>query len=307
MGTELSWRLLSACSQNHSSREVAYLLELGASPELRDANGRFALLAACDMGSVPNVRNLLSHGAGVNQESPNRCTPLMVATFRGYLEIVRILLTHSARVNVHNKVDGGFPLLYACHTGSPSILRLLVGSSTAEVNATSTAGWFPLLKAVSRGCAERVELLVTHKACVNQQTCLGQALTLACSKGFFEISRYLVTHGAHVNTRVDQAWVDPPLVAACYGGHAHLVDYLIKEGADVHRKASTCVEACALGNHLTTAELLFRRGIGGAEWPKYPRFSVRVEQLHRERATLFRYIQALVAPVVAEIVLSFHY
>jgi ankyrin repeat protein len=151
-------------------------------------------------------------------------------------------------------------------------------------------------------------MLVAGNAEVNQITFLGQALTLACSKGSFEMVRYLVSEGAHVNT---DGSLDPPLVVACYGGYTHIAQFLITVGATTRPRQNytvSCIEAAVLGGHVPTAELLLRTGLTSKEViQKYPSFWEQVDRLHQERKALSGYIEVPLPSSVAGIILSFVY
>lgn len=57
-------------------------------------------------------------------------------------------------------------------------------------------------------------------------------LSIACFKGYFEMIKYLVENGTHVN--IEYAEMSSPLMEACRHGNLEIVKYLIENGARVN-------------------------------------------------------------------------
>ncbi len=81
------------------------MLNAGADPDIRDAEGCSALMFACLYRHVKQVRLLIEKGADVNAKSFKKFTPLIVASVHGFAEIVGLLLEAGADINT--KTDEG--------------------------------------------------------------------------------------------------------------------------------------------------------------------------------------------------------
>ncbi len=92
-----------------------------------------------------------------------------------------------------------------------------------------------LYKAVDNNDVTKVRSLLGQGADPNHQFYWSDEwagkvppLHWACYKGYLEIVKTLVTHGARTDKGgVRYNW--PPLHWACYGGHKEVVQYLIQE------------------------------------------------------------------------------
>ena len=75
---------------------LGLLLDAGAAPDVRDAQGRGALHWAAEGGHAAAVDVLLAHGADANIAARSGGTPLMLAVHAGHEAIARALLEHGA-------------------------------------------------------------------------------------------------------------------------------------------------------------------------------------------------------------------
>lgn len=89
-----------------------------------------------------------------------------------------------------------------------------------------------LWAAARKGDAQAVRALLAKGAEVNAKTRYGAtALTYAADRGYLEITKILVEHGAVVNAK-DTFYGAPPLTWAAYNGHVEVVKYLLEKGAE---------------------------------------------------------------------------
>jgi hypothetical protein len=82
------------------------LLDSGADPNRRDANGRTALVEAVAGGQAAAARALLAAGAHPNLTSSGGRTPLIEAAIGGHVEIARLLIAAGADVNLAERGAG---------------------------------------------------------------------------------------------------------------------------------------------------------------------------------------------------------
>lgn len=183
---------------------------LGAEEERKkEADASSALLSAIDTGDISAVTALLDKGIDV-ETSLHRQPPLW----------------HAARAR----------------EGSDEIINLLVARK-ANVNASGgSKKQFPLMTASFRGFDSTVDVLLKHKANVNQQDVAGKtALFMACYAGHVSAARTLLQAGAKVDLPDHEG--DTPLMVAAYSNKKELPTLLIAYGADCSRKNSKGADA----------------------------------------------------------------
>lgn len=67
------------------------------------------MCAAAGSGDLEEVKNLINHGASVNQGDYDQRTPLHLAVSEGHTEVVKFLLENDANINACDRW-GGTPL-----------------------------------------------------------------------------------------------------------------------------------------------------------------------------------------------------
>lgn len=110
--------------------------------------------------------------------------------------------------------------------------------------------------ACSLGYLEIVKKLISVGINVNQKAKFCSPLICACENGHNNVVEELIKAGADVNVlRINKT----PLIAACRQGHLEIVTQLIKEGADVnlkHGNFTPLIAACFNGNVCIIEELI---------------------------------------------------
>jgi uncharacterized protein len=127
-----------------NSKIIAQLLELGADPNARSANGETALISAAYLGHVELVSLLIHAGADVNASDDDGQNVLMAAAKSGRLDIVRLLLAAGANANgvdsrgrsaLHwalAEADNVEVVRYLLETGASKLTRSLDGLSSYD-------------------------------------------------------------------------------------------------------------------------------------------------------------------------------
>lgn len=101
------------------------LISNGADPDLRDINGRTALMFAASGPFPEAVRLLLENGADVNvQDNVEHYTALMYAAAEGLLENVKLLIEHGADPLI-NDIDGDNALVFARNNNHQDVMDFL--------------------------------------------------------------------------------------------------------------------------------------------------------------------------------------
>src|SRR5665213_2671318 len=124
--------------QKADNAAVKRLLDGGASPNAKDADGNPALMLAALWGGPDSVKLLLDRGADPNVANAAGATPLMWAIPN--FAKVKLLVEHGANVNARSTNLERTPLLVASSfPGTVEILQLLL-SKGADIHAKDKSG-----------------------------------------------------------------------------------------------------------------------------------------------------------------------
>ena len=114
--------------------------------EVRDAQGRTALLLATVLGLAAQAEVLIAAGADVNAQDKQRDSAYLLAGARGNLPILRLALAHGADLRSTNRF-GGTALIPAAERGHGQAVRMLIAAGV-DVNHVNRLGWTALLEAI---------------------------------------------------------------------------------------------------------------------------------------------------------------
>ncbi|MBE0571895.1 MAG: ankyrin repeat domain-containing protein [Ignavibacteriaceae bacterium] len=151
--------LMIASSYYYYDDMVEYLIGKGANVNLKDKEGKTALLWASS-NSLPNVKILVANGAKVNEAANDGMTPFIQATLgvssgKVPIEICELLRKNGANIN-------------------------------AELKRQSALRWTALHYAAANGDAELVKYLIKHGANVNKATGEGSTPLFLAKLGNYE-------------------------------------------------------------------------------------------------------------------------
>ena len=291
--------LLTAVEENNVDT-VSLLLENQADVDKSDVDYTTPLMAACSKGHNECVLLLLQHRAAVNKIDITGATPLYQACSAGHDKAVQVLLGARADVNTREAGAGWTPLFAASWYGHSTVVQHLV-EANADINKVEHSyDWPPLLGAVHEGNERVVSVLVNANVNVNQPVKTRYPLSEAASKGYANIVKILLRHGAHVE-------LGTPLVSAakCSPGFSSfdfsdnteksyayrgILATLLKHGADVNQvekgKRHTSLSITLMNGDLNAAKLLMCWG-GRVDRSTLLQFrgqlSYILENIHRER------------------------
>ncbi|MBA3954692.1 ankyrin repeat domain-containing protein [Candidatus Dependentiae bacterium] len=117
--------LLQAVYLGENVIEISRLLELGASPNVVDANDETPLHTAVGRENIEIAQLLLERGANPNATNYLDLTPLHSAAQLGYSAIAQLLLAKNANPNAAPS-RGTTPLTFAVSNGRTEVTRLLL-------------------------------------------------------------------------------------------------------------------------------------------------------------------------------------
>lgn len=136
---------------------------------------------------------------------------------------------------------------------SAAVIQLL--NRGMDVNTVNRTGDTLLIQAVRSDMPELVDALLQRRARLNFRNRNGEtALSIAAFIGNMAYVQRIVESGAEVDF---YGW--PPITYAAFNGHAEIVEYLIKKGADINTKTengSTALYLAARNGHVAVVKLL---------------------------------------------------
>jgi ankyrin repeat protein len=227
--------LLQFATEEVNLLVMRVLLELGANPDVRDAESNTPLMIAARK-RIESVRLLLEHGATANAQNLQDDTPLVIAAGHGCPAMLKLLLDAGADCNALGGNQRS-ALMRAAETGSLANMRMLLESGAA-LQLQRADGATALTCACEAGQVPALKALLDAGAPANFRDDNGQsALHVAASRGDIPIVYQLLLSDADVNSvRSDNL---TPLIAAVAAGYGHVARFLIYAGADIN--ASTIV------------------------------------------------------------------
>ena len=160
--------LLSASQDNVDA--LREFLAQGVDVDIRDENGRTALLLATYHDAVKSAQLLIEAGADVNAMDDIHDSPYLYAGAEGRLEILLMTLDSGADLSSVNRY-GGTALIPAAHHGHVETVRQLL-KTTVDIDHVNNLGWTALLEAIILGNGsdtyiQIVKLIVDAGADVN--------------------------------------------------------------------------------------------------------------------------------------------
>ncbi len=212
--------------QKADTAAMKRLLDSGASPNAKDANGTPALMEAALFGGTDSVKLLLDRGADANAANSAGATPLMWAIPN--LAKVKLLVEYGADVNARSTNLERTPLLIAAsYPGTVAILQLLLDKG-ADVHAKDKSGMHALGRAVTYADVDVVRFLVEHGLDPNEPG-YGGARLRVYARHHLPAVEYLMSKGLKI----------PPdaMTGAAHWQPPELLEKWIALGADVNGKS----------------------------------------------------------------------
>jgi ankyrin repeat protein len=223
-------------AQNGWIHVVRTLLAAKANVNARDNLGLTALERAVDLGTRPEIVDLLLHaGADVNIPYPGQIYPgrtvLMMAVVGSNRLILDSILKAKPDVNLSDG-SGDTALTLAVSEDKPDLIPLLAGAG-ANLNAARSSFGTPLQYALDNDKVAAAMTLIEAGADVNIAGPAGQTpLMVAIAHHSIAMVTRLLAARANVNARDEQGL--SPIYYAIEGDSVEILVALIKAGADVN-------------------------------------------------------------------------
>lgn len=218
-----------------------------------------SLIETARYQDAEDVRVLLESGADPDQRQADGATALHWAVYRQDMEMAGLLLSAGADVNAVNRL-GASPLFVAAEGDNAGLIRQLLEAG-ADPDIALPMGETPVMTASRVGSAESVRDLIAAGADVNAvERSRGQtALMWAAAQGHMEVATALIEAGADLEARstvrprlmfadasnggaFDQGIEErlggySPLLFAARNGHGGVARLLIEAGAEIDGEA----------------------------------------------------------------------
>jgi TonB family protein len=237
---------------------IIIVLAMTLFPSLTLPSDLSDLQKAIESLNADAVKKILDEGVGVNTKRAfDGFTPLMIAAQNGATEIGQMLINRGARVDEPSVLDETALTLAIEHNDLAFVNMLL--RNGAKVNYRTKLDQTPLLIAAGKGFTQIARELIAHGANIEADILNGKTTPLikAAARGYLEIVRMLLEKNARINAKEKGIWT--ALMLASQNGFTDVVKLLIERGADVN--ARTALDETALmyaveNNHYPIAELL---------------------------------------------------
>ena len=255
--------ILHDTSRAGHSEIVKELLKYKIDVDFNNKDGETALHIASEKGHAEIVASLLDYGANVKLFTKHEHIidekAMHMASRRGHLETVRELLKHDKDIDFKNE-SGQSSLHVAAESRQTLIVKELIKQGAKidlhvgnkpegciGANGICDIECYPkgnaLYLASKKGYADIVKFLLLHGAKVTMP-CSPDALDIACQEGHLEVVKELINCGASIqpyNEKLHDPDVEfwrpkPPLHRAVVFGRIEVVKELLKLGAKVNHE-----------------------------------------------------------------------
>ena len=190
------------------------------------------------------VELLLAKGADINATTPDGDTPLRLAADGENDDIVKLLISHGAKADI----------VVAAMLDMADRVKELLHTNPEVVDAADHSALTALHWAAARGHIEPVQILLAAGADPNSSSASGETpLQAAACIGSHDVVKFLLDHGARVDTREDQAGLTA-LHRAAESGDKETIKLLLAKGADVNAKGNP------MGKEFTPLHLAVEEG-----------------------------------------------
>ena len=248
--------LLHLARRYGSAQLAHFLLQHGASVDVKNKYGLTALHLACLAGHTDIVKLLIAHRPDLDMRIRKGSSPLVAVHVTRHKGSCHTFLFD--RVDVDAQCEGGCAALQEAYKGQDTarLRTLLHGMSTISTNTSSGT---TLDTANGNDQTETLHHLLLYddvRFIIHIPECLS-SLHIAAIKGQTQIAKLLVQHGAAVDM-CDHGGCTP-LYWACISGHTAIVKLLLQRHTDVNICTSggeTPLHWACISGHTASVKLL---------------------------------------------------
>ena len=262
---------LHYAARNSQHGMIQFLLERGASINIKNLNSNTPLMLAAYYGSAKSVKEILKHSnCQVELRDSWGKNALLIAIEKNEKLVVTEILNHRrGRWLVNEKDDEDkTPLHVVAKHGYVDILDLLLNTNNCDVIALNSSKETPLHVAAHNGNVTIVQRLLDYLDELSIELIRDEdkhgntALHVASEQGQLDVVELLLKFKANVNALNFQ--LKSALHLAAVNGHAQVAEVLLQEEAPVDgekksRVSTPLLLACQAG-HISIVNLLLKNG-----------------------------------------------
>jgi ankyrin repeat protein len=183
------------------------------------------------------LQKLIATGkCNINAQTNEGHTPLTLAIITGAIDCIKTLLKCNVDAILYYFNDKDTLLHFTIRANKPHALNALLQHNKIPLNSKNAQGNTPLILATRLGFTTCVEIMLEHKASVNEINNMGEtALHWAASKNYSRIIELLHLRGADINAQCSTKGKYPgytPLHFAVKNGHEVATRMLLSYSAD---------------------------------------------------------------------------
>lgn len=246
-------------------------LETGTTVDVEDNNGNTPLQLAAINNNPKFVEFFIGRGAKLEHKNKDGKTALILATEHRALDAAKVLLEHKADINAEDH-EGNKPLFYAIVTYNTEMVEFLLkhGADYTTKNNKKKCNCSPLFTAITSGSLTIVKTLITFHILHSSEPennvrsyfiDNGASLNAAVAWDHYDIADYLINNGADVHKAING--YTPLHWWALYGGNENMLNLLLAHGADINAQdyqGHTPLMIAAKEKQEQSAELLINHG-----------------------------------------------
>ena len=195
-----------------------------------DKNGETLLFEACKQGNIEIVELLVENGADISATNNSNETPLFEACRQGNIEIVELLVKNGADISVINN-NNETPLFEACRQQNTEVIDLLVKNG-ADVTISNNEGK-QIFDYVDMSIDGSCNKYMRNLYCRNY----NDALKNDIKNNTFDEKTLNALSGTDYKDEIlnlQDNNGETLLFEACKQGNIKVIDFLIKNGADIY-------------------------------------------------------------------------
>ncbi|KAL8566032.1 hypothetical protein ACOMHN_062761 [Nucella lapillus] len=156
---------LMAAAKKSDTGAMELLIQYGADVNYRNTAGKTALMVACTACSLQSVRKLREHSADYHLYDNGGCTAVHWAVDTGNRELVELVAKDGANLDIKDRGHSGWtPLMRCALMNGNREVGLTLMMNGADLSATDNYGNTALHHAVTRQHGDLIKVMLAKKA-----------------------------------------------------------------------------------------------------------------------------------------------
>jgi len=204
-----------------------------------DSKGNSWFLIAAQDDQLEIIQQLFRENPAldINQMNDEGFNALQLAALAGYSDIVAFLVKHGANIDAQNYYENT-PLHFAVLSGQLEVVQqLFKAKPKPEINKTDNQGRTALHFAADNGFSDIVDFLIKQGANIDpKDKWQATPLAAATNSGHFEVVKQLFVGNPKQNINHVDVYGTTALHWAAQGGFTDIVDFLLRQGANINAK-----------------------------------------------------------------------